>query len=191
MEQTASQSDSDESSANRVKRFGFLSVVEIENLGHCGGLLILTSKGRPIEFHCTAPVSTNRAQSILYGKTLNNFLFCDQIGVALCEKAKVAMDVVLATQPEFAELSSEISTPVAVIENAKHPQNNLSNTLSGIIKIADRDVRLFQPSGQSDAEQAAAKQTESMILDFIKTVPLTEPFERIELAIKEAHTVTA
>lgn len=189
MEQADSQSDSGESPANRIKRFGFLSVVKIEELGHCGGLLILTSKGRPIEFHCTAPVSTNRAQTILYGKTLNNFLFCDQIGVALCEKAKVPMDVIVTAQAELAGLATEIKTPVAIVE-CEDSQQVLPEP-SSITKIAGHDVRIFQPDEHAAAQHSATKHTEAMILNFINAVPLTEPFERIELAIKEAHTVAA
>ena len=68
--------------------FGFLTVVELPGIGHSGGLLIVSQIGRPIEFHCTAPVGANRAQEIMYGKTYNGFLYSDQIGTALVDKTK-------------------------------------------------------------------------------------------------------
>ncbi|MBL9124077.1 MAG: hypothetical protein JNG90_10630, partial [Planctomycetaceae bacterium] len=45
---------------------GFLTVVEHEQLGLIGGYLLLNLSGRPLEFHCTAPLKPNRAQQILY-----------------------------------------------------------------------------------------------------------------------------
>ena len=53
---------------------GFLTVVEHAELGLLGGYLLLNAAGRPLEFHCTAPVKPNRAQEILYGPTLRPYL---------------------------------------------------------------------------------------------------------------------
>src|SRR4051812_23172961 len=53
---------------------GFLTVVEDEQQGLVGGYLLLNPLGRPVEFHCTAPVKPNRAQQILYGPTLRPYL---------------------------------------------------------------------------------------------------------------------
>ena len=44
---------------------GFLTILEHDQLGYVGGYLILNSAGRPLEFHCSAPVKPNRAQQIL------------------------------------------------------------------------------------------------------------------------------
>ena len=46
---------------------GFLTVLEHPQHGLFGGYLLLNLAGRPVEFHCTAPVKPNRAQQILYG----------------------------------------------------------------------------------------------------------------------------
>jgi hypothetical protein len=54
---------------------GFLAVVEHELHGLFGGYLLLNATGRPLEFHCTAPVRPNRAQQILYGPTLEPYLY--------------------------------------------------------------------------------------------------------------------
>ena len=62
---------------------GFLTVVEHPQYGLFGGYLILNTAGRPLEFHCTAPIKPNRAQEILYGPTLESFLYGEQIGQTL------------------------------------------------------------------------------------------------------------
>jgi hypothetical protein len=71
-----------------VERFGFITVVEVPELGFAGGMLVVSPQGRPIEFHCTPPVAENRTQKILYGQTYRGFLFCDQIAASIFEKSK-------------------------------------------------------------------------------------------------------
>ncbi|MEX0819740.1 MAG: hypothetical protein WD070_09095, partial [Pirellulaceae bacterium] len=71
-----------------VPSVGFLTVQEFADLGLIGGYLILNVVGRPLEFHCTAPVRPNRAQEILYGPTLAPFLYGEQIGQTLVAKGK-------------------------------------------------------------------------------------------------------
>ena len=68
---------------------GFLTVVEHAQHGLMGGYLLLNAAGRPLEFHCTAPLKPNRAQQILYGPTLEPYLYGEQIAEALVGKATV------------------------------------------------------------------------------------------------------
>jgi hypothetical protein len=76
------------SGVKTLPTIGFLTVVESEQWGFTGGLLILNVAGRPLEFHCTAPLKPNRAQVILYGPTLRPFLYGEQIGQTLLSKTK-------------------------------------------------------------------------------------------------------
>ncbi len=68
--------------------WGFLTVVEHPQYGLFGGYLILNTAGRPLEFHCTAPIKPNRAQEILYGPTLESFLYGEQIGQTLISQGE-------------------------------------------------------------------------------------------------------
>ena len=67
---------------------GFMTVVESAEHGFFGGYLVLNHTGRPLEFHCTAPVRPNRAQEILYGPTLKPYLYGEQIGKTLWSQTK-------------------------------------------------------------------------------------------------------
>ena len=58
---------------------GFLTILEHEEHGLVGGYLLFTTAGRPLEFHCTAPVKPNRAQQILFGPTLESYLYGEQM----------------------------------------------------------------------------------------------------------------
>ena len=59
---------------------GFLTVIEHPQYGLFGGYLVLNTAGRPLEFHCTAPIKPNRAQQILYGPTLESFFTASRSG---------------------------------------------------------------------------------------------------------------
>ena len=67
--------------ARSVPAIGFLTAVEHAEYGFFGGYLIVNAAGRPLEFHCTAPVKATRAQEILYGPTLRDYLY-EQIAPA-------------------------------------------------------------------------------------------------------------
>lgn len=90
------------------------------------------------------------------------------------------MDVVVVMQADLVDLAAEIRTPVAAVESKDSQPESFPQRVKSV-KIAEHEVHIFQPE----------ECTESILLKFIDSVPLTEPFERIELAIKEAHSVAA
>ena len=71
--------------------------------------------GRPLEFHCTAPIKPNRAQEILYGPTLESFLYGEQIGRTLLEQAKTEPLVVCTDCPPALAVRELVSVPVALV----------------------------------------------------------------------------
>ena len=90
--------------ASQSPSFGFVTVTDLGGAVFIGGYLILNSMGRPLEFHCTAPVKPNRAQEILYGATLEPYLYGEQIGQAL-----VANESSCRPLPSATEDSSPLS----------------------------------------------------------------------------------
>src|SRR3954471_20719084 len=75
--------------------FGYLSVINSAEHGYFGGYLVVGPLGRPLEFHCTAPVRPSRAQQILYGPTLEPFLLGEQIAGPHAEGAKPEPSLIL------------------------------------------------------------------------------------------------
>jgi hypothetical protein len=80
--------------ANSAATFGYLSTWDTPEHGCLGGYLVVSSLGRPLEFHCTAPIRPSRAQQILFGPTLWPFVMGEQIGGALIAEAKLRPQVI-------------------------------------------------------------------------------------------------
>jgi hypothetical protein len=94
---------------------GFLTVVEHAQHGLFGGYLILNLAGRPVEFHCTAPIKPNRAQQILYGPTLDSFLYGEQIGATLLGHAKSTPLAICTDREPVLSLGELTDLPVALV----------------------------------------------------------------------------
>ncbi|MEM7457531.1 MAG: hypothetical protein AAF456_24570 [Planctomycetota bacterium] len=162
---------------------GFITIEHVPELGHCGGLLLLNAIGRPIEFHCTAPVPENRAQRILYGRTYQTFLYCDQISLALTAKAKRRADILVTDCVEIIPLGRHSQAPVLCISNPEDQLETIQDPETAGFESGD--IRFW--SVESDRQQISAAQ--ELCRKFVTSLPLDEPFERIRQAISEARTV--
>lgn len=169
--------------ANTQTTFGFISVREIEGLGHCGGLLIVSQIGRPIEFHCSAPVVTNRAQKILYGKTYDNYLYCEQIGLSLIDKAKTKPSIFIADSVQLLGLEKLIGEMIVVLENETNSFDETSELTA--IPLETHGRQIWCPTRASQNLPMLRKICGS----FTTSLPMDEPFERIQKAIDEAQAV--
>ena len=181
--------------------FGFISVIRSAKDDLFGGYLILNEQGRPLEFHCTAPVQANRAQEILYGVTLQPFLYGEQIAQTLWSAAQRSPAVVCTDVLPVLALQSLISTPVVWIadrlpiegvkattamELAKlvdRQQADLFSTLGTVHPFAYADHVLVLSESMSNCQDDVTKQL-APLLDLIE---ISEPFARIQAAVEEAH----
>ena len=105
---------------------GFMTVVEHPQHGLFGGYLLLNFAARPIEFHCTAPVKPNRAQQILYGATLESFLYGEQIGVTLLEHSKIRPLMVCTDRQPMLALRDMVDLPVALVQTSENSDGDLN-----------------------------------------------------------------
>ncbi len=94
---------------------GFLTVVRQVEHGYVGGYLIVNQLARPIEFHCTVPVKPNRAQEILYGRTLEPYLLGEQIGATLIGKSSSRPLLVCTDQPAVLAAQGMVEVPIALV----------------------------------------------------------------------------
>src|SRR6188508_3314430 len=110
--------------------FGYLSVINSAEHGYFGGYLIVGPLGRPLEFHCTAPVRPSRAQQILYGPTLEPFLLGEQIAGAMLDAAKLKPSLILANCEATLHARSRISSPMVLLCRNANASAEAANTAS-------------------------------------------------------------
>ena len=166
---------------------GFLTVINAKGFGSCGGLLVVNELGRPIEFHCTAPVSPNRTQQILYGKSLESFLYCDQIGKTLLKQSKSNVNLIITDLAPLSSLeTNENQVLVLIVDKSEIATLDIDHSNAKRIDLGQESATLVYAFGTTDV---TFNETEAMVRQFSEMLPLDEPFERIENAIDEAQSV--
>ncbi len=151
---------------------GFLTVIENAELGLIGGYLLLNVAGRPLEFHCTAPVKASRTQEILYGPTLEPFLYGEQIGQTLLEKSKLAPLVVCTDSEPVLSVREFTEFPLVLVLNAKDPRSfSLGMNEVATAPRFSTDERTIRDHWPPQADQ----------------LDLLEPFTRIREALDAAQ----
>jgi hypothetical protein len=172
---------------------GFLTIVKDERHGLFGGYLILNTAGRPLEFHCTAPVQPNRAQEILYGPTLEDYLYGEHIGQALVARGATATQFLCTDLRPVLALRRLIAQPIALVLPETDtglppggPRYRIDSGHEGappMATIRARGCRLAVAGGY-DGDLP-------LLEDSLKAIgnglDLLEPFERVRAAVAEAQ----
>jgi hypothetical protein len=154
---------------------GFLTVVEHADPGLFGGYLVLNAAGRPLEFHCTAPVKPNRAQEILFGATLAPYLEGELIAAALLSRAKSPPLVVCTDRSAVLAVRPTVEFPIVLaLEEGIPIPPGLSPLGLGVHRAAS-----------SHEDRITIEETCATLL---ASLDLLEPFSRIREAIDEART---
>jgi len=179
-------------SASTDKSFGYLTAVETVEFGYFGGFLIVSSLGRPLEFHCTAPIQPSRAQRILYGPTLASYLLGEQICGALSGVAKLSPELILTDCEVALHARSRFAVPMALVQaderieiSGELPRSAGASRpiVAGFFTIGHNRFRL--PDGH-ESEQRTVEEAVALLA---QRVELLEPFGRIREAISEAQRV--
>jgi hypothetical protein len=173
--------------------FAYLSTLESAEHGFFGGYLAVSTLGRPLEFHCTAPIRPSRAQQILYGPTLAPYLLGEQICGALLETAKLKPAVILTDCEAAMHARSRAGAPIVLVLGKSE------QLAQGAVVRAD-DV--LQSRGSSRDFTFGTYELQLPLgferdqIEVIKVlalvtrhVDLAEPFERIHEAIREAQRI--
>lgn len=188
---------------------GFLTVVEHPEQGLFGGYLVLNRTGRPLEFHCTAPLRPNRAQRILYGPSLGPFLYGEQIGATLVRHAKCAPVAVLTDCEPALAVREHLELPVALVlppeaddEFVAAPGGSRAHLIrldaahagNGSARphrTPDGELILFEAGGTRLGVPRPFEADRDALADCLADLPepfdLGEPFGRIHEAISEAR----
>ncbi len=179
-------------SISERKSLGFITVRLHPEYGYFGGLLLVNHLARPLEFHCTLPIKPSRAQSILYGPTLDDFLCGEQIARALSMKAKSPPFAFFTDTPAVLSLRNISSEPIVLVESdTAAPSDSDSNSLNHRPIGSSRTYSRFKLASYSLAILDSCSEDADHIRSFWQLtdpqVDLSEPFGRIADALLEAH----
>lgn len=158
--------------------FGFLTAVDSPAHGVFGGYLLVDAGGRPLEFHCTAPVKVSRAQQILYGASLPSHLHGQQIGAALLAEGSLAPAVVLTDHEAMLSARPHTPLPIAFVQRRSE---DAGEPPAGTFAYGTVNV------SPSAGDASNAEGWRHLLEDLVAAVDLAEPFERIRAAIDEAQ----
>ena len=147
------------------ENLGFLTVID-QFPGLTGGYLVLNRAGRPLEFHCTMPISPDKIQQILYGETLQPFLFGERIAQTLIQRSKLPVLSIFTDHVAVLPVQSLVSTSIIYIFGREpYPESD----------HAHRAVREI-PEGLSESLKGfgidnAGFQTRSLVSDETPKIP--------------------
>ncbi|XZE22588.1 hypothetical protein SH449x_002524 [Pirellulaceae bacterium SH449] len=169
-------------------QLGFLTVRKHTTLGFVGGLLVLNGLARPVEFHCTLPLMPTRAQQLLYGATLDEFVAGEQIARALIAKAKAKPQVVLTDTLAALSVRHLIESPAAALDSSWSKNEATlcypEPTRESWHRLSIGDYRFLMMHEFAEDSHQLQDMLDSLSID------LVEPFGRIEGALMEAHPAT-
>jgi hypothetical protein len=172
--------------ADCPRAYGFLTAVDSPVHGIFGGYLLVDPLGRPLEFHCTAPVKVSRAQQILFGSTLKPQLHGQQIGGTLLAEGTILPQVVLTDLEPMMHVRAHTSLPVALVRTAAGQDATADSAVSAATGVESFAVGNATVSPHvHDAVRTPA--LVEMLGELAAAVDLCEPFERIRAAIEEAQ----
>ncbi|MDR1289969.1 MAG: hypothetical protein LBK06_02080 [Planctomycetaceae bacterium] len=98
-----------------MDNLGFITVIDHPQHGLIGGYLVLNQAGRPLEFHCTNPIKPSRTQEILFGISLEPYLYGEQIARTLVSKSKLSVVVILTNIVSILAVNGLVTLPIAYI----------------------------------------------------------------------------
>ncbi|MBL4884474.1 MAG: hypothetical protein JKY95_08060 [Planctomycetaceae bacterium] len=152
---------------------GFYQVVEQPSGDLCGGVLLTTHLGRPIEFQCTLPVRPNATQQTLYGPTLRPFLIGELIAKALRDRLQMVPDVLFVNQPEALNHQTWDGIPILCSTEAE----------DAMFQQDYRGDHYWIVSEKKENVERLMKKMTQFVPD---SADLQEPIIRVEQALKEA-----
>ena len=171
------------SNSKSLPSIGFVTIDEHQQHGLFGGYLILNVHGRPLEFHCTAPVNPNRAQEILYGPTLKPFLYGEQIAHTLVTKAKIKPQIICTDIQDVLAVGDLVDMPAVLVFDESNDENSSPIQTSSLFCFRIMDLQVAVHRSKSADQQRATTILEGLA----EGLDLCEPFSRIRDALSEAQ----
>jgi hypothetical protein len=170
-----------EESESKNIRLGFLGIEQFDDsLAIRGGILITDIDTKPYEFRITSPVRASFYQRTLYGNTLGDYVLIELISVPLIKELREDVNLIIVSSPPLLRIRPKISIPVALIKGETNLTNENSEKESG----SSRRLITIITHHEFPSENPIAQ---SILSPIMQKRDLFEPFERVKIALAEAH----
>jgi hypothetical protein len=159
-----------------------------ETNGYVGGYLVTNSWSRPLEFRLSTAVQPNRIQQILYGRTLQPYIYADLIGKALVERTSTATQVILTDRAPLLELRRRLEIPIVyLVTGTENAPPEVSQNATYVEPARDSLPKAFCHSGFAGDREII----QSLLGRLSESIDINEPFDRLRDAISEARKMGA
>ncbi len=161
-------------------RLGFLGIEMFDNGTAIRGAILITDiDTKPYEFRITSPVRASFFQRALYGNTLEDYMHIELISVPLIKELREEVDLIIISSPPLLRIRPKISIPVALISSDEKPVSENSDGDSNNGKLLTITTHDEFPRESPIAQ--------SLLIPIMQKRDFLEPFERIKIALTEAH----
>jgi hypothetical protein len=143
-----------------------------------GGTLITDLETKPYEFRCTSPIKPTQLQRMLYGDTLEEYIHVELIGLPLVNASKEKPNLLLVRNPVLLRIRPIVAYPVVLLRRGQGSVANAGEADGTIKPITISSHRDF-PAETSSAQM--------MLGTLMQRRDLLEPFDRLQIALTEAH----
>ncbi len=153
---------------------GYVSARKIEEK-YTGGLLVVDQAGIPLEFKYTEPIIPSQLQKILYGKSLESYLYIEVIGKNLLRKAENRCELYFTDVPILVDCS----------ENVIFVSYHLSSS-NQVQKISTEECVIPIPGGalRFTMSKEITQDMIEKLSAIVEEVDIMEPFQRLQKALE-------
>lgn len=169
-------------------KLGYLKVVNLPGGSFAGGVMVVDSRGLPLDFRYTDPVTPSKVQQVLYGKSLDRHVRQDVIFKHLAEKLEPRPALLLVDDELLLGLTA--SVPIALVVETRLAPLREATTLQTV-----SETEYLLQAGEtgsplriklSKAEPGGAEKIAELLLEAnSEGLDPTEPFLRIKAALNE------
>jgi len=155
------------------ENLGFLTVIDQSPGGLTGGYLVLNRSGRPLEFHCTMPVFPEKIQQILYGDSLQPFLYGEKIANSLLQRSKLPVLSVFTNHACVLSVQPLVPVPVIYVFDSTTPKETDGSVPVPLHEISEAMNKSLKTFGIENSNL----RTTSASLDEMTHVPPVPGFD--------------
>jgi len=148
-------------------RIAFIDTILFDDGSIRGGVLVTDKETRPYEFRVTSPIKPTTLQKLLYGASLTDYVYGQLIALPLLKNVKEAISLAICIKDNLLVARPNLNIPFVVLK-----------------KVSGSDSLVVQAHPDYLGEQGHA---EIIVYDMIQRFDLTEPFNRLKLAVHEVH----